>query len=150
MRLLSRVEHQWDAWVKSTKERFKSILTDVEQAASELRILSSQLAWLEDVQQVADSVLRICTFLRGSVAELPKIGFAGQMALEGYLAELDEIADTDLMNALEERLAVACAEGANDERLGVFFGQLLDKLEQSHAAMIEHIQRLTALLARVD
>lgn len=133
--------------MKSTKKRFKLLLADVEQAASELRLLSSQLALLDDVLQLAENVLRICTVLRRRASELHKSDFAGQMAVEPSLIELDEMVDEDVISALEQRLASACQAGTDAGQLGELLKQLLDKLENRHAAMIENIQRLAALLA---
>lgn len=136
--------------MKLAKKRFKSILIEVEQAASELRLLSSQLMLLDEVRCLADRVLRICRYLKGRASELHNVDFVEQMAADESLFELDEIVDVDLMSLLEERLASACAVGQEQRQLEDFLGQMLDKLEKSHAAMIENIQRLTAVLARVD
>ena len=135
-------------FVKSVKKRFKSVLADVEQAASELRMLSAQLVLLEDVQQMADRVLHVCAVLRVRVASLHKVDFAEQMATDQNLVELDEVVDADLISLLEERLSSACSVGQAEGQLSEFVGQLLDKLEKCHAAMIENIQRLTALIGQ--
>lgn len=111
-------------------------------------MLSAQLVLLEDVQQMADRVLHICALLRERAAELRKVEFVERMATDQNLVELDEVVDADLISLLEERLSAACPVGQAEGQLSEFIGQLLDKLEKSHAAMIENIQRLTALIGQ--
>lgn len=129
--------------VKSVKKRFKLSLAVVEQSAARLQLIAAQVDLLADANQLASKVLDICATLRRRAAELHKTDFAAQMSQEPAVRELDEIVDVDLIGVLENRFSVVCAEEAV---LQVFMGQTLDKLEKCHAAMIEDIQRLMAVL----
>jgi len=133
--------------VKSVKKRFKLSLTAVEQSAARLGLLSEQLGLLDDAEQLARKVLNICVILRARASELHKIDFAERMRQEVAIAELDELADGDLIGVLEKRFSEVCPE---EVALQKFMGQLLDKLEACYAAMIENIQRLLAVLAQAD
>lgn len=133
--------------MRSVKKRFKSMLAEVEQSAAELDVLSSQLPLLEVVGLFAGKVLALCAILRQRTAELDKTDFVERIAVEPALIELDELLDDDVMSALEDRLARAMGGGAEQGVLGELAEQLLEKLEKSHAVMLEKIQQLTALLA---
>lgn len=130
--------------MKSVKKCFKLSLAAVEQSAARLQLMSEKVDLLEDANQLAGKVLRICAALRARASELHKIDFSAQMLQEPAVSELDEIADADLIGALEKRFSVVCPEEAV---LQAFMSQWLDKLEKCHAAMIESIQRLMAVLA---
>ncbi|MGR8930675.1 MAG: hypothetical protein ACU836_08535 [Gammaproteobacteria bacterium] len=134
--------------MKTTKKRFKGLLADVQQSASELRLLSSQLTILDDARQVADRVLVLCEALGLRASELHRTGFAEQMLEDQRLCELDEIADVDLISVLERRMSKLSSHDRGEGELVVFMGQLLDKLEAGYAAMVENIQQLTAVLTK--
>ena len=130
--------------MKSIKKRFKLVLAEVERSAVDLRLLTDQLALLEDVAQLADRVLGVCQGLRMRASELHKAEFAMQMAADASLVELGEIVDGDWVSAIEQRFSEVCPD---EGPLREFLEQLLEKLETCHIVMIQNIQRLLALLA---
>lgn len=99
---------------------------------------------------MTESVLVLCDALRARASELSKAGFAEQMLAEASMSELDGITDSDVISVLEQRLSDAWPAGLDAGPIGELLAQLLDKIEKRHAAMIENIQRLSALLASPD
>ena len=131
--------------MKSIKKRFKQSLDAIEQSASELAVLSTDLELLSEIHQTAIQVSSACEALRSRVSELKKADFREGIADAEALSELDEIADTDAISALEDRFFAAQTNQA-DSGIGEFLQQLLDKIDKRYTKMLENIQQLSALL----
>lgn len=131
--------------MKSIKKRFKQLLAEIEQSASELAVLSADLELLSGIHQTANQVSSACEALRLSVSELKKADFREGIADAEALSQLDEIADTDAISMLEDRL-FAARGNHTDSGIGEFLQQMLDKIDQCHTKMVENIQQLSALL----
>ena len=131
--------------MKSTKKRFKLLLASIEQSASDLMLLSTDITLLEDVRVMADKALRACRSLRRRAGELRKKDFVEQILLEDALLQLDELVDQDLISKIEERFSLALPGPDSSPLVGILH-QLLDKLEKHCADMNESIQQLGALL----
>jgi hypothetical protein len=130
--------------MKSIKKRFKQLLAEIEQSANELAVLSADLELLSDIHQTAIQVSNACEALRLKVSELKKADFRESIFDAEALSELDEIADTDAISALEDRLFAAQANHA-DSGIGEFLQQLLNKIDKCYTKMVENIRQLCAL-----
>ena len=131
--------------MKSIKKHFKTKLSDIERAASDLMLLSVDISMLEAVQLLANKVLTACEVLRVRASELDKKHFVEQILQEEALSRLDELVDEDVISLVEQRfsaVSVNSEEGAAAELLR----QLLDKLERRYVALADHIQQLGRLL----
>lgn len=131
--------------MKSSKKHFKIVLADIEQAARELLLLSTQLTLLEEMKAEASKVLQLCKVLRSRAALLKKKNFIEMMSVDEAVIELDAMADLDLISQLEERLSVAFA-GSAESQASEMVQQLLEKMEKRYTDMLDSIQQLTGLL----
>jgi hypothetical protein len=131
--------------MKSIKKRFKLILAEIEQPASELAVLSADLELLSEIRRMANQVTNACETLRLEASKLKKADFSEGIAGAEALAQLDEMVDIDAISALEDRFFAARGNHA-DSGVGEFLQQLLDKIDQCYTKMVENIQQLSALL----
>jgi hypothetical protein len=131
--------------MKSIKKRFKLLLAEIEQLASELGLLCADLSLLSEMQQTADKILRACEDLSSQVSELKKAAFRDGIAEAEALAELEEMVDSDAISGLEDRFFAELGNHA-DSGAGEFLQQLLEKIDKRYTKMIERIQQLSALL----
>lgn len=131
--------------MKSIKKRFKSLLAEIEQLASELGLLCADLPLLSEMQQTAGKILHACEDLSSQVSELKKAAFRDGIAEAEALAELEEMVDSDAISGLEDRFFAELDNHA-DSGAGEFLQQLLEKIDKRYTKMVEHIQQLSALL----
>ncbi|WP_150051351.1 MULTISPECIES: hypothetical protein [Methylomonas] len=129
--------------MKSVKKRFKQWLIHVDQAARELDLLVNGLSQFQDMTDCVRRILVICEKLRECAAQIDKLEFAERMRFDPLIDELDGMVDNDVMSSLEARLCDLSAEG----EAGVLLGELLDKIEKQHAALLCLIQQAGGLLA---
>lgn len=130
--------------MKSYKKRFKILLTDIEGSAMKLQLISSELALLKDIFELAERVLSCCNHLKQRLNDYDKLEFAEKIMGDEALMDLDECADLDVISALEQRFSSALVN-TTESQLDTFFKQLLEKLEKHHALLIENIQKLSTL-----
>lgn len=135
--------------MKSVKKSFKLALSEVEAAANDLRLLAADVTLLELIHGHAENVLGACRELRLQAKQLPKAGFAERLVEDGALLLLDEIADEDVMSALERDFSVAVGE-MGEGPVFELLRQLLEKLEKMLVILHERIQRLGGLLNAAD
>lgn len=131
--------------MKSIKKRFKLLLTEIEQAASELALLGADLSLLSEVHQTAGKVSSACEALRLQISALKKTEFREGIADAEALFQLEEVVDSDAISALEDRFFAELDNHA-DSGIGEFLQQLLDKIDKRYTKMVENIQQLSALL----
>ncbi|MDD1622468.1 MAG: hypothetical protein LUQ11_13415 [Methylococcaceae bacterium] len=131
--------------MKSIKKRFKQLLAEIEQSASELAVLSADLELLSEIRRMANQVSKACEALRLETSKLKKANFSEGIADAETLAQLDEIVDIDAISALEDRFFAELQNQA-DSDIGEFLQQLLDKIDKCYTKMVENIQQLSALL----
>ena len=131
--------------MKSTKKRFKSILAEIKQTASDLMLLSADISMFEAMRTVADDALRACEALNLRLTQLSKKDFAWQIIEDEALHFLDEIVDRDAISIVEERISMAWTD-ADNPQIAELLQQLLQQLEKHYAIMNQRIQQLGALL----
>lgn len=120
------------------------MLIEVEQAASDLMLLSTDISMFEAVRVLAADVLRVCEVLKQRASQLHKTDFSEQIIGEEALLELDEIVDRDVISAVEQCFSNAWPDA--DNQIGELLRQLLQKLEKHYAVLNQRIQQLGGLL----
>ncbi|WKJ90955.1 hypothetical protein QZJ86_02185 [Methylomonas montana] len=128
----------------SIKKRGKRLLTDIEESANQLALLSSDLSLLKEIYDLARGVQESIDGLNHELAGLKKAEFSTKLANSKTLADLEELVDNDAMSALEQRLFEAQPDMENSE-VGLFLQQVLAKIETLYTPLLESIQQLTAL-----
>jgi hypothetical protein len=135
--------------MKSIKKRFKLLLSDIAESANQLAIFSADLELLTEIQQLASKVLRADATLSLLASALKKDDFVMGISDSQALAELEELIDVDAISALEDRLFSAL-NSQEDDGVGQFLQQILDKIDKNYTKMIGDIQQLTALLEEAE
>lgn len=128
----------------STKKQGKHLLNEIEESANQLLLLTSDLALLAEITDMARHTLAATATLRISLTGLKKNEFGATLARSPALAILEELADSDAISALEQQLFAVQADQENNA-IGEFLQQLLAKIEKRYARVMEAIQQLTAL-----
>ena len=135
--------------MKSIKKRFKLFVSEIVESANQLAVISADLALLSEIQELAAKVLRANATLSLLGSALKKDDFVLGIADSQALAELEELIDIDAVSSLEERL-FAALNNQDDQGVGEFLQQFLEKIDKSYTKMLTDIQQLTALLDEED
>lgn len=131
--------------MKSIKKRCKAVLTEIQQIADELILLSEDIEHLGDMQAFAKNIHRACKELKQQISNLSKKDLAAGLANTPVLQILEDASDRDLISSVEEAFFAHTEDNA-DKAEHVLFQQLLTKLEQRHALLLTKIQYLQAIL----
>ncbi|AMK76326.1 MULTISPECIES: hypothetical protein [Methylomonas] len=129
--------------MKSLKKQSKRLLSDIQESANQLALLTSNLTLLEDFNELALSLKTNIETLNRQLAGLKKTEYNAALADSEILEILDELIDNDPISALEQRLFAAQADQESGV-VGEFFQQLLDKIEKLYTPLLSAIQQLTA------
>lgn len=129
--------------MKTTKKRGKRLLADIAGQAGELAVLTEGLSLLSDLHVLARRVLELANALAMQTEELKKKHYLSALISSEAFGELAEIADTDAVSQLEDRLFAANpdSELASD----CFFQELLEKIDARFARLTDAIQDLLHL-----
>ncbi len=128
----------------SIKKRGKHLLSEIQKSAMQLVLLSEDLSLLTEIHQLASRTQACVETLNRQLAGLKKAEFSATLAHSESLAILEELVDNDAISQLEERFFAAKPEQDTGE-VAVFLQQLLAKIENHYASLLESIQQLTAL-----
>ncbi|OQW75671.1 MAG: hypothetical protein BVN35_08485 [Proteobacteria bacterium ST_bin11] len=128
----------------SLKKQSKRLLSEIQESADQLALLTSNLSLLADTHELAVSLKTNIETLSRQLAGLKKSEFNASLADSEILEILDELIDNDPISALEQRLFAAQANQDSGE-VGEFFQQLLDKIEKLYTPLLWSIQQLTAI-----
>jgi hypothetical protein len=128
----------------SLKKQSKRLLSEIQESANQLALLTSDLTLLEDTHELAVSLKTNVETLNRQLAGLKKAEFNASLADSEILEILDELIDNDPISTLEQRLFAAQPDHESGE-VGEFFQQLLDKVEKLYTPLLSSIQQLTAM-----
>lgn len=128
----------------SIKKRGKHLLAEIQASADQLVFLTSDLSLLADIWELATNLQSTVTGLQTDLSGLKKNEFGPALANSEALAILEELADSDAISTLEHRLFAAQAD-QDQNAIGEFLQQMLEKIEKRYVRLLNSIQQLTAL-----
>lgn len=130
--------------MSSIKKRGKQLMTDIQESATQLALVTGDLSLLKEIYDLARGAQASMDRLNNELAGLKKAEFRDRLANSNTLAELEELADNDAISTLEQRLFSVQPDMENSEA-GLFLQQILAKIETLYTPLLESIQQLTAL-----
>ncbi|MBS3964007.1 MAG: hypothetical protein KGZ80_05840 [Methylomonas sp.] len=131
--------------MKAIKKHIKSRLSAVEEAASELALLSVEVPLLYDVQAMATSVLQACSELRISVRAADKADLPGRLLGMNCLGTLEAALDRDDASTIEQRFFDLLPDQSEGDLAGFLQAWVL-KIEKACAKLAQAIRWLMALI----
>ncbi len=127
------------------KQQIDTRLITLKQANQALHELTVDLSLLDAVSEMTAKVSKALDLLVEQGDGLTDEGFIALLSDSEAIDVLDEIVDTDAVSELEDRFFMVIGS-MEDNEMGEFLTELIEKIEIRYSDLVEAIHELNALL----
>ena len=127
------------------KQQIDTRLITLKQANQALHELTVDLSLLDAVGEMTAKVSKALDLLVEQGDGLTDEGFIALLSDSEAIDVLDEIVDTDAVSELEDRFFMVIGS-MEDNEMGEFLTELIEKIEIRYSDLVEAIHELNALL----
>ena len=135
--------------MKAIKKRSKALLFNLKQSAEALQLVCADLSVLSEIQQLAGTILIHVDALNLLMIDVKKTELKYTLSSSPAWTYLETLLDNDVISNLEEQFFKLLDNNA-EQPVGVFFQELLAKIDTRYNDIINIIQDISELLAEDD